>query len=78
MHDHLTKLNNKKYFSRVTGKAIDDLDAMGEKQLETVYGRLVVRYQFHKKITLNKMEIWNHTVTGQLEWIVNFLRPNLH
>ena len=53
--------------------AIDDLEAMGEKQLETfVYGRLVVRYQFHKKITLNKMEIWNHTVTGQLEWIVEF------
>ena len=78
VHDHLTKLNNKKYCSRVTGKAIDDLDAMVEKQLETVYGRLVVRYQFHKKITLNKMEIWNHTVTGQLEWIVNFLRPNLH
>ena len=50
MQDRLTKINNKKYCSRVLRNAIDDLEAMVEKQLETfVSDRLVVRYQFHKK-----------------------------
>ena len=53
---------------------IADLEAMGEKQLETfVSDRLVVsKVPISQKITLNKIEIWNHTDTGQLKCKVEF------
>ena len=36
MQDHLTKLNNKKsFYQRLLRTVIDDLEAMGEKKLET-------------------------------------------
>ena len=64
MQDRLTKLNNKKYCSRVMRNAIDDLQAMGAIQLETfVSYRLVVRYQFHKKITLTHFSSVSHFYT---------------
>ena len=46
--------------------AINDLKAMGEKQLETfVSDRLFVsKVPISQKITLNKIEIWNHTDAG--------------
>ena len=46
---------------------INDLKAMGEKQLETSASDplVVSKVPISQKITLNKIEIWNHTDTGQ-------------
>ena len=53
---------------------IDDLEAMGEKQLETfVSDRLdVSKAPISQEISLNKIEIWNHTDAGQLKCKVEF------
>ena len=53
---------------------INNLEAMGEKQLETFASdQLVVsKVPISQKITLNKMEIWNHTDTRQLKYKVEF------
>ena len=53
---------------------IDDLEAMEEKQLETfISDRLVVsEVPISQKITLNKIEIWNHSDAGQLKCKVEF------
>ena len=62
MQDHLTKLNNKKIIvSESTRTVIDNLEAAGEKQLETfVSDRLLVsKVPISQKINLNKVEIWN-------------------
>ena len=57
---------------------INDLEAMGEKQLETfVSDQLVVsKVPISQKITLNKIEIWNNTDTGQLKFKVEFSLSN--
>ena len=54
--------------------AIDDLKAIGEKQLETfIYDRLVVsKVPISQKINLNKIEMWNHTDAGQLKCKAEF------
>ena len=73
--DHLTKLNNKKIVvPESVETVIDDLKAMGENQLETfIYDRLVViKVPIPQKITLSKIEIWNHTDAGQLKCKVEF------
>ena len=60
--DHLTKLNNKKIIvSESMRTVIDNLEAAGEKQLETfVSDRLLVsKVPISQKINLNKVEIWN-------------------
>ena len=62
MQDHLTKLNNKKIIvSESMRTMIDNLEAVGEKQLETfVSDRLLVsKVPISQKINLNKIEIWN-------------------
>ena len=62
MQDHLTKLNNKKIIvSESMRTVIDNLEAAGEKQLETfVSDRLLVsKVPISQKINLNKVEIWN-------------------
>ena len=51
---------------------IDYLKAMGEKQLETFASDRLVKVSILQKITLNKIEIWNHTDTGQLKCNVEF------
>ena len=53
---------------------IDDLEAMGEKQLENFLSeRLVVsKAPISQKIALNKIEIWNHTDAGQLKCKAEF------
>ena len=75
MQDHLTKLsNNKVVVPESVRTVIDDLKAIGEKQSETfIYDRLVVsKVPISQKITLNKIEIWNHTDAGQLKCKVEF------
>ena len=75
MEDHLTKVNNKKIiFPESVRTVVDDLGAMGEKQLETfVSDRLVVsKVPISQRITLNKIEIWNLTDTEQLKYKVEF------
>ena len=62
MQDHLTKLNNKKIIvSESMRTMIDNLEAVGEKQLETfVSDRLLVsKVPISQKINLNKIETWN-------------------
>ena len=53
---------------------IDDLKAIGEKELETfIYDRLVVsKVPISQKINLNKIEMWNHTDAGQLKCKAEF------
>ena len=53
---------------------IDDLKAMGEKQLKTFASDQLVlsKVPVSQKITLNKTEMWNHTDTGQLKFKVEF------
>ena len=75
MQNHLTKLNNKKIVvPQSVRTVIDDLKAMGEKQLKTfIYDQLVVsKVPISRKITFNKIEIWNHTHAGQLKCKVEF------
>ena len=62
MQDHLTKLNNKKIIvSESMRNMIDNLEAVGEKQLETFESDrlLVSKVPISQKINLNKIEIWN-------------------
>ena len=62
MQDHLTKLNNKKIIvSESMRTMIDNLEAVGEKQLKTfVSDRLLVsKVPISQKINLNKIETWN-------------------
>ena len=62
MQDHLTKLNNKKIIvSESMRTMIDNLEAVGETQLETfVSDRLLVsKVPISQKIDLNKIETWN-------------------
>ena len=50
---------------------IDDLEAMGEKHI--ISDRMVVsNVPISQKITLNNIEIWNHTDTRQLKCKVEF------
>ena len=75
MQDHLTKLNNKKsFYQRLLRTVIDDLEAMGEKKLETfVSDQLVVsKVPISQKLTLNKVKITDHTGTGQLKGKAEF------
>ena len=75
MQNNLTKLKNKKIVAPETMRTVtDDLKAMGEKQLETfIYDQLVVsKVPISRKITLNKIEIWNHTDAGHLKSKVKF------
>ena len=70
MQDHLTKLKNKKVIVPVSVRtAIDDLEAMREKQLETsVSDRVVVsKVPIPQKIASKLIEIWNLTSIGQLK-----------
>ena len=75
MQDYLTKRNNKKIIVPESVRTvIDDLETVGEKQLETfVSDRLVVsKLPISQKNCLNKPEIWNHNNTGQLKCKVEF------
>ena len=75
MQNNLTKLKNKKIVAPETMRTVtDDLKAMGEKQLETfIYDQLVVsKVPISRKITFNKIEIWNHTDAGHLKSKVKF------
>ena len=65
---------------------IDVLEAMGEKQPDIlVFDRMVVsKVRASQKITLNKIEIWNHTDEGQSKrkaesspWLKNCLNTKL-
>ena len=74
---HLNKRSNKKNIVPETMRTvIDDLETMGEKQLETfVSDQLVVsRVSISRKITLSKIKIWDHTDTGQLKCKAEFFR----
>ena len=53
---------------------IDDLKAMGKKQLKTFASDQLVlsKVPISQKITLNKTEMWNHTDTEQLKFKVEF------
>ena len=80
MQDHLSKLNSKKIVVPESVRTVtDDLKIMGERQWETfIHDRLVLsKVPVLQKITLNKIEIWNHTDAGQLNAKFNFLHPNL-
>ena len=48
---------------------IDDLESIGEKQLETFASdeQVVSKVPISQKIILYKIEIWNHTDAGQFE-----------
>ena len=70
MQDHLTKLSNKKIIVPESVRTVNFyLKVMGEKQWETfIYDQLVVsKVPVSQKITLNKIEIWNHDDAGQLK-----------
>ena len=69
MEDHLTKVNNKKIiFPESVRTVVDDLGAIGEKQLETfVSDRLVVsKVPISQRITLNTIEIWSWIFSIQI------------
>ena len=77
MQDHLTKLNNKKILVPESVRTvIEDLEVMGERQFHT-WPTGSSKVPVLQKITVNKIEIWNHTEAGQLNAKFNFLHPNL-
>ena len=70
MQNQLTKLSNKKIIVPESVRTVNfDLKVMEEKQRETfIYDQLVVsKAPVSQKITLNKIEIWNHDDAGQLK-----------